>query len=139
MPLPARAEPVARVVLVLIGLITTLPAAALVNAGVLDWNYGVADPSPTTLALLQHRGMLQLLLGAALVWAGLHPPVRFAAAVAAVAGKSTFLALMLPDAAIRADLSPLSVWFDLTCVVVLGAFAAYLGVRRLTGGLATER
>jgi hypothetical protein len=130
MLLSARAEPAVRVVLVVLGAITTLPVAALVNAGVLDWNYGVSDPSSMTLALLQHRGMLQLLLGAAIVWAAFHPPVRLGAALAAVTGKSTFLLLILPDPVRRAGLSPLSVWFDLFCIVVLGAFAAYLVARR---------
>jgi hypothetical protein len=118
-----RAEPALRVTLALIGVITTIPAFALVDVGILDWNYGVADPSPMTQALLQHRGMLQLLLGAAIVWAAFHPPVRLAAALAAVIGKSTFLALILPQPAVRADLSPLSVWFDTACIVVLGALA----------------
>ncbi|MEV4168818.1 hypothetical protein [Nonomuraea sp. NPDC049709] len=129
MSLPARAEPALRVLLALIGAITTLPALALVNVGILDWNYGVADPAPMTQALLQHRGMLQLLLGAAIMWAAFHPPVRLAASLAAVAGKTTFLALILPNAAIRGDLSPLSVWFDLFCIVVLGLLAARLLTR----------
>ncbi|TMR21393.1 hypothetical protein ETD86_15280 [Nonomuraea turkmeniaca] len=130
MLLPARIEPAARIVLALMGVITALPAVAIVNAGILDWNYGVSDPPPTTLALLQHRGMLQLLLGAALTWAAFHPPVRLGAALAAVAGKSTFLTLMLPNPAIRAGLAPSGIVFDLTCIVVLGLLAAYLVMRR---------
>ncbi|MFG1710360.1 hypothetical protein ACFLIM_45050 [Nonomuraea sp. M3C6] len=130
MTLSSRGETALRVALTLIGTITTLPVVALVNVGILDWNYGVSDPAPMTQALLQHRGMLQLLLGAAIVWAAFHPPVRLAAALAAVVGKTTFLALILPNAAIRGDLSPLSIWFDLTCIVVLGLLAARLVTRR---------
>src|SRR5262245_9984872 len=126
MMLSSRGEAALRVVLILIGVITTLPAVALVNIGILDWNYGVSDPAPMTQALLQHRGMLQFLLGAAIVWSAFHPPARLAAALAAVAGKTTFLALILPNAEIRGDLTPLSVWFDLTCIVVLGVLAARL-------------
>ncbi|WP_090934720.1 hypothetical protein [Nonomuraea jiangxiensis] len=129
MMLSSRSETGLRAVLVLLGAITTLPVVALVHVGILDWNYGVADPDPMTQALLQHRGMLQLLLGAAIVWSAFYPPVRLAAALAAVVGKSTFLALILPNAAIRGDLSPLSIWFDLACIVVLGVLAARLIVR----------
>ena len=48
-------------------------------------------------ALLQHRGVLQLALGAGLVWAGFQPSVRIGMASAAVATKSAFLSLLLPD------------------------------------------
>ncbi|MFD1938622.1 hypothetical protein ACFSKW_44830 [Nonomuraea mangrovi] len=100
-------ETALRVALVAMGLVTTLPALALITSYALEWTYGVIDPEPMTLALLQHRGMLQLLLGAALVWAAFFPPARRAAAIAAVAGKSTFLLLILPDPDLRADLAPL--------------------------------
>ncbi|MBF8192950.1 hypothetical protein ITP53_46200 [Nonomuraea sp. K274] len=137
MLLSARAETALRPLLVVLGVVTTLPAVAIVNAGILDWNYGVSDPAPMTQALLQHRGMLQLLLGAAIVWAAFHPPVRLAAALGAVAGKSTFLALILPNPAIRGDLSPLSIWFDVFCIVVLGLLAVRL--LTLTGVAAYKR
>lgn len=112
-----------RTLLLVTGVVTATPALALVNAYALEWTYGVTDPEPMTLALLQHRGMLQLLLGAALVWAAFFRSGRLAAAVAAVLGKSTFLLLILPDPAIRSDLALFSVAFDLFCVVALSVVA----------------
>jgi hypothetical protein len=120
-----RAEPVVRTGLVLIGLITTGPVLALVDPGTLEWGYGIGDVEGMTLALLQHRGMLQLLLGAALVWAAFFRPARLAAALAAITGKTTFLALILPDPVLRTDLALFSAVFDLTCVVLLAGLAVH--------------
>jgi len=119
-----RRENLVRALLVVLGVITMLPALALADASALDASYGVTDPEPMTLALLQHRGMLQLLLGAMIVWAAFHRPARLPAAVAALLGKGTFLALTLPDPALRADIPWYTVVFDLTCIVVLTAVAA---------------
>ncbi|WP_433332430.1 hypothetical protein [Spirillospora sp. CA-294931] len=112
-------ETLLRAALVMMGLLTSLPALALASASVLETTYGVNDPEPMTLALLRHRGMLQLLLGAALIWAAFFTPARKAAAIAAVTGKSTFLLLILPDPALRAELTPFSTVVDLTCIVAL--------------------
>ncbi|GAA3129426.1 hypothetical protein [Streptosporangium carneum] len=121
MPSTSRGETAVRAAFTVTGLITTLPVLALVSASMLSVNYGITDPDPMVLALLQHRGVLQLLLGAALVWAAFFPPVRLVAAPAAILAKSVFLGLILPNAAARPDLSPLSVVFDLSCIAALGA------------------
>lgn len=125
-----RAEPALRVFLLLIGVITALPALALIDSYALEWTYGVTDPEPMTLALLRHRGMLQLLLGAALVWAALWPPARLPSAIAAIAGKGTFLLLILPDPALRGDLALFSTVFDAACIVLLGCLGARIILAR---------
>ncbi|MEV7006682.1 hypothetical protein [Streptosporangium sp. NPDC051022] len=117
----SRGETVVRAAFTVTGLITTLPVLALVNASMLAMNYGVSDPDPMVLALLQHRGVLQLLLGAALIWAAFSPPIRLATALGAILAKSFFLGLILSNATARPDLSPLSIVFDLSCIVVLAA------------------
>lgn len=133
-----RGEPIVRTVLVLVGVVTALPALALVDVGTLELSYGLTDAEGMTLALLQHRGMLQLLLGAALVWAAFFPQARLAAALAAIVGKTTFLTLILPDPALRPDLALFSTVFDLTCIVLLAGLAvreirAALEIRALRG------
>ncbi|MET9339152.1 hypothetical protein [Nonomuraea sp. NPDC003804] len=130
----ATRETALRVALVAMGLVTTLPALALVTSYALEWTYGVIAPEPMTLALLQHRGMLQLLLGAALIWAAFFPPARRAAAIAAVAGKSTFLLLILPNPDLRADLAPFSTVVDLTCIVALSVYLVWSTSVSVRGG-----
>lgn len=119
-----RREITIRVVLAVMGVITTAPALALVDVGALETGYGVSNPEPMTLALLQHRGIMQLVLGAALVWAAFFPPARLAAALGAITTKSTFLSLVLPDATLRSEVRP-AIVFDATCIVVLAALAVH--------------
>jgi hypothetical protein len=118
-----RVEPAVRSALVVMGVITTLPVLALLAPSIVGWNYGIHDPDGMTLALLQHRGALQLLLGAAIVGAAFHRPVRAAVALGAAASKATFLLLILPDPALRPDLAPASTVLDATCIVLLVAIA----------------
>ncbi|MEV8635069.1 hypothetical protein AB0395_25770 [Streptosporangium sp. NPDC051023] len=136
MPSTSRGETAVRAAFTVTGLITTLPILALVNTAMLEMNYGVSDPGPMVLALLQHRGVLQLLLGAALIWAAFFPPVRLAAAPAAILAKSAFLGLILPNAAARPDLSTLSIVFDLSCIVVLALVTVREVVARRAGAVA---
>jgi hypothetical protein len=121
---PQRTEQAVRAALVAMGAVTTLPVLALASPAVLRWSYGISAPDGMTLALLQHRGVLQLLLGAAIAGAAFHRPVRVAVALGAAASKATFLLLILPDPALRADLALLSTVFDATCIVLLAAIAA---------------
>lgn len=119
-----RTRPVLTVAFAVVGAVTALPVLALVDADVLRWTYAVRDPDPMTLALLQHRGVLQLALGAGLVWAALFPPARIAVVLAALVTKSSFLALVLRPG-LRADVAPFSIVFDAVCIA---AFAVYLAV-----------
>jgi hypothetical protein len=120
---PGR-ETTIRAALVVMGVVTTTPALALLDPAALGSAYGVRDPDPMTLALLQHRGMMQLVLGAGLIWAAFLPPVRLAVALGAVTTKSTFLALVLSDAALRTQVIPNAV-FDSACIILLTALAAH--------------
>ncbi|WP_051326098.1 hypothetical protein [Glycomyces tenuis] len=119
-----------RTTLLLMGLITALPALALIDAYTLEWTYQVTETDPMVIALLQHRGALQLALGAAIAWAAFDARARIPVAAAAIATKSVFLALILPDERLRTDLSAFSVYFDLACIVLLAALIALESHRR---------
>jgi hypothetical protein len=110
-----------RVILTLVGVITATPALALVWPGMLASSYGLSDLDPMTTALLQHRGVLQGALGAAIVWAAFHPPVRVPASATAIVTKTTFLALTAVDAKLRADLNLVSLVFDPIAILILAA------------------
>ncbi|WP_084961066.1 hypothetical protein [Thermoactinospora rubra] len=115
-------ENVVRWTLVLIGLVTATPAVALVSAEAGLSAYRLAVPGdPMTLALLQHRGVLQAALGAAIVWAAFRPWVRIPVAVTAIATKGTFLALVL--ALGGASRAITGVAFDVVAIALLVAIA----------------
>ena len=118
-------------VLVLIGLMTASPFLAVFDPGVLASSYGVTDPSPAELALLQHRGVLQLIVGVVLVWAAFAPAVRIPAAVATIVSKSlaVFLFVSTPGS-IEGELGR-NLVFDVVCsVLLLGVIADTLVHRR---------
>ena len=116
-------------VLVALGLGTASPVMALAVPGMLESSYGVEDPGPMILALLQHRGALQGALGAALVWAAFRPSVRVPVAVAAIFTKGVGLALTLPDPVLRDNVSVTTVAFDSVSIVLL----ALIAVRQVAG------
>jgi hypothetical protein len=118
------AEIAARVSLVAMGVFTAVPALALVRPDQLESSYGVTDPDPMLLTLLQHRGMLQLLAGAALIWAAVRPGVRIPVAVGLVVAKTTALLLTATRPEAQAQASAFIQGFDVVCVVVLLAIIA---------------
>lgn len=135
---PARARHATLpAVFTVLGVVTATPVFALIDPGVLTWTYGVASRDPMIVALLQHRGVLQLALGAAIVWAGFRRELRVAVALTAVVTKATFLALLLPSPATRSDLAPFSIWFDALCIAFFVGYTAIALVRgRRRGALA---
>jgi hypothetical protein len=84
----------ARAVLVLLGVGTAFPLMALFNPDSLSSAYGVEDPDASVLALLQHRGILQAILGSGLVYAAFRPAARVPVALAAITTKGAGFALM---------------------------------------------
>lgn len=102
----------------LIGAFTATPVLSVVAPGQLA-SYGLVGPDPVELVLLQHRGVLQLLLGAALVGAALAPRARAAITIAALCGKGAFLALVAAQPAVGAGMSPVTLVFDAVSVAVL--------------------
>jgi hypothetical protein len=113
------AELAARASLVVMGVFTALPALALAQPDQLESSYGVADPDPMLLTLLQHRGMLQLLAGAALIWAAARPGVRIPVSAGVVVAKTTALALTATRPEAQAQVSPVIQGFDIVCVIAL--------------------
>ena len=108
-----------QVVLGAVGLITATPAIALFAPGDLKRQYAVDLTDPTVQALLQHRGALQGVLGAALVVAAWRPRWIVPASVAAVATKSVFLALVVGNADVRDGFPALPLVFDAVAVALL--------------------
>lgn len=109
-----------RAILTIVGLITATPALALFWPGLLESSYGLADPDRMTTALLQHRGLLQAALGAAIVWGAFYLPARVPAAATAIVTKSAFLALTVVDTGMRSDMNLISLVFDPLAIVILG-------------------
>ncbi|MEU8287074.1 hypothetical protein AB0C01_22340 [Micromonospora sp. NPDC048905] len=108
-----------RVILCVVGVITATPALALLWPQLLTSSYGLTHPDPMTTALLQHRGLLQAALGAAIIWGAFHLPARVPAAATAIVTKSAFLALTVVDGGMRADMNLISLVFDPIAIVIL--------------------
>lgn len=121
-------ERTVRISLVLMGVLTAVPALSLVNPGQLE-SYGVIDPDSITLTLLQHRGVAQLVLGAGLVWSAFRADVRVPVALAAIVSKASFLALTASRPDVLAEASAVALVFDPICIVLLSAMSIHLAVR----------
>jgi hypothetical protein len=114
-----------RITLGVIGLLTMTPALALVSPAQLA-GYGVESPDAVVTTLLQHRGALQLALGAALVWAGIDQRVRVPVLLAATFTKGVGVVLTLARPEVFAASSGnIGLWFDIGCIVVLPAIAVH--------------
>lgn len=121
-------EWIIRTALIVLGVLTATPVLSLVNPSQLE-SYGVVDPDPIVLTLLQHRGIFQLLLGAALVWAAFRPHVRVAVAIAAIVSKGAALGLTVSRPEVLAESSPVAMVFDPICIVLLTALLIDTAVR----------
>lgn len=119
---------VVRSALALMGVLTAVPVLSLVDPAQLE-SYGVVDPDPIVLTLLQHRGIFQLLLGGALVWSAFRPDVRVVVAIAAIIAKGGALLLTLSRPAVLAEASTVAMIFDPICIVLLGGLLISIAVR----------
>lgn len=118
-----KTEVLVRVALVGMGLFTAVPVLAVFQPAQLESSYGVADLEPMVLALLQHRGVFQLLAGAAMVWAAFRADVRVPVAVAVIVAKTSALALtaLRPEAQAQANTG--IQLFDVACIAILALIA----------------
>lgn len=125
----SAAEIATRVALVGMGLFTAVPVLAVVQPSQLEASYGVTDPAPMVLTLLQHRGVLQLLAGLALIWAAFRPAVRVpvAAGVILAKGSALLLTLARPEAQALAS-APIQL-FDAACIALLAIVAVAAAMR----------
>jgi hypothetical protein len=124
-----RADPILRAVLIAMGVFTAVPALVLVDPGQLA-SYGLSDPEPMVLTLLQHRGVYQLLAGAALIWAALRPEVRLPVAIGVIVSKSSALLLTVTRPEAQAMANPGIQLFDTACVIVLAGIVVGEVLRR---------
>lgn len=125
---PAR-EGIIRTALISMGVLTTVPVLALVDPTQLE-SYGVTDPDPIVLTLLQHRSVYQFLLGAALVWSAFRPGVRVPVALAAITSKGIALTLTVSRPEALAESNPVAMVFDPICLVLLTALLVDVAVGR---------
>lgn len=126
-------ELLTRAVLVGMGAFTAVPVLSVLQPAQLESTYGIVDPEPMVLTLLQHRGVFQLLAGLALVWAAFRVDVRAPIALAVILAKSSALALTVtrPDA--QAQASTGIQIFDAACIAVLAVIAALSWRGRVPG------
>lgn len=120
---PPRSRWPVRITLSVIGALTMTPAIALVWPGQLA-GYGVTSPDLVVTTLLQHRGALQLALGAAIVWAAFDSWVRLPIVLAATftKGVGVLLTVTRPEV-FTASSGSVGLWFDMVCLVVLPVIA----------------
>jgi hypothetical protein len=124
-----RVELAIRIALIAMGLFTAVPVLALIDPGQLA-SYGVTEPEPMELTLLQHRGVFQLLAGTALVWAAFRQDVRVPVALAVIVSKGSALLLTVTRPEAQALANPAIQLFDLACVVILAWLVVSTLVRR---------
>lgn len=113
---------------------TASPFLAVLDPAVLATSYGVSDPTPAELVLLQHRGVLQLLVGSALIWAAFVPAVRIPAAAATIVSKgmAVFLFVSTPGS-IQGELDRNLTFDVISSILLLGVIADTLVRRRRIG------
>lgn len=125
----SRREIAVRSAFIFMGVFTTTPVLAVLNPAQLE-SYGVIDPNSIVLTLLQHRGLLQFVLGAALVYAAFKPDIRVAVALASIFTKGGNLLLTYLRPEVFAEASTVAMVFDPLCIVLLVAILVDIGRRR---------
>jgi membrane glycosyltransferase len=124
-----RVEPAIRIALIATGVFTAVPVLAVIDPSQLA-SYGVTEPEPMELTLLQHRAVFQLLAGTALVWAAFRRDVRVPVALAVIVSKGSALLLTVTRPEAQALANPAIQLFDLACVVILSWLVVSTLVRR---------
>ncbi|MQA77761.1 MAG: hypothetical protein GEV10_04665 [Streptosporangiales bacterium] len=119
-----RGDKVTAAVLVVVGVGTMYPALGLVDPSTISGAYGLGELQPDVETLLRHRGAPQLALGGLLCCAAFVRPMRVPTALAAIFTKATGFLLSRPTGSLVPDVSPLTLWFDSCCLVVLTVIAA---------------
>lgn len=123
-----------RVALVVMGVFTAVPVMALFRPEQLQ-SYGIVDPEPMVLTLLQHRGVFQLLAGAALVWCAFRRDVRLPIAAGVIVSKGVALTLTFSRPEAQEKASTFIQVFDLASIAVLVAIIATTVVGRPSRGV----
>ncbi|GAB2651912.1 hypothetical protein [Kribbella swartbergensis] len=121
-----------RVALVGIGVFTAVPVTVLFRQEQLE-SYGIVDPDPMVLTLLQHRGVFQLLAGAALVWVAFRPDLRIPIAAGVIVAKGAALLLTFSRPEAQEQASRFIQGFDVVSVAVLLAIIVASAGKSLPG------
>jgi hypothetical protein len=120
----SRWKVIRRIILIGIGVITMLPVFAVFDpVTTLEVSYGVKDIDRMVEVLLQHRGVLQFVVGAGIVWAAFYQPVRIPIAFSAMMIKSYFTLSILPNITLRSQWPVPVAIFDIVSILFLALVA----------------
>ncbi|WP_158726859.1 phosphopantetheine adenylyltransferase [Tomitella fengzijianii] len=111
--------------LVVAGLINTVPALGALSADMAYAAYGIEPGGSGTAVLLRHRGMLFGVIGIGLVAAAFRPDLRAAAVGANAISFAGFLALVLMEGPVNPEIARVAA-VDTAALGVLACGAALL-------------
>lgn len=108
------------ITLCIIGLVTALPVLAVITPEqTLQVSYGITITEPMSLALVQHRGIFQFMLGAGIIAAAFYRSYRIPIAVTALITKGSFTLMILTNPVIRDNWPTWVAIFDITSIIIL--------------------
>ena len=109
------------------GLVNLAPVTGVVSASRLQALYGIAFEEPNLVVLMRHRAVLLGLVGALVVAAAFHPPLRAAAVITGMVSMLSFVLLAWRVAGLDRELTRVVVW-DLVAsgALLAGAVAGAL-------------
>lgn len=105
-------------ILVMVGLIHLLPAAAVMSTDLLEKFYGVYTENPDTLILLRHRAALFGLLGLLLIAASVRWHLQFAAIMFGMLSMAIYIILFFVVGDGNNKLA-FVMWVDVGCIIAL--------------------
>ncbi|RDI49148.1 hypothetical protein [Nocardia mexicana] len=106
--------------LVLAGLINTVPGLGALSAQKAYAAYGISPTDPEVAVLLRHRAVLFAIVGIALVVGAFRPRLRAAAVGANAVSFAGFLAIVLAERPVNTELERVAM-FDVVGAVALAA------------------
>jgi hypothetical protein len=87
-----------------VGLVNLLPVSGVLSTGRLEALYGVSVADPNLIVLMRHRAVLFGIVGALLIAAAFHPPLRVVAFVAGLVSMLSFVAIAYGASELNAEL-----------------------------------
>jgi hypothetical protein len=107
---------------VLVGIVNLLPVTGVLSASRLQALYGIAVTDPDLLILLRHRAVLFGVIGALLVVAACHSPLRSTAIAAGLVSMLSFVVIAFLVGGVNSELRRIVV-IDLAASLALVAAA----------------
>lgn len=113
-------------------IIHLLPIIGVLGSGQLASLYGVAFNDPNVLLLMRHRAVLFGLLGLAILWSAVYPPIRSIVIFAGLASAISFVLLAMLDLNYNQQISKV-IKADVVAITLL-LIAAVLHYLQYRGG-----